>query len=961
MKNKAYAGFHFLCLLSVSISLSGPVSAAVDKATTHSILSIMYGAVDRSPDGDDDNDGLKNADEDAFGSLSFDPDSDDDGLTDLFEFTYTGPGYTFDPRHADESQDDPDSDVLTNLEEQAAGTNPLKADTDSDGLDDYQEVNTYPTSPTEADSDNDGLLDGFEVLNSNGLRTFDPLGTDESQDDEDMDGLTNAEEQMLGTNPGQVEADLDEDGIADIVDTCPGDAGNDPDGDNVCFAVDNCPLNANADQADSDGDGKGDVCDSMPQVVGVDSDADGVPDKDANGSPVDNCPYWPNADQLDSNGDHIGNACQCGDINGDGDITQGDYNLFNSYRASPTSSLDIARFMPLSALERCDVDGDGVCTESDFNLLAAYLGGNGQIETSCPTLSVVANRALTRVAYGPDKWSRQRIADWQQDTVGAANSGYSGIDGYILEQLEPGKIADPDFEKALLRYSKKGLLLLDSTDPDYPDFPTVGMWAGDMKTQYCNTSATATCVDRKDGTNRLLVNSSEIKLLRSIKSRRQLDAVLLDLWFNHFNIVADDGDTRWTLQDFEQAIHKNMYGAFSSLLTASTESPAMLEYLDNQYSSKNSNNENFARELMELHTVGLARDGFQTYEHASIVSAVRVLTGYHYITLQDSQVNRNSMTFSYDASRHDSTTDPATGAGKIITMGQAGVDQDVWHFGFDNDSDNTSCDGMVASKGYNEGKVLLCLLAKDKRTADRIGRILITRFLGDSALYDADPGLAPVPETLNGLLSQVISTWTSTEGDLSEVVKTVLLSDDFKRSLYFEDNKVKRPTVFVASLARALGPGSEGASSNATHSGGNVNNSSTFNELIWDVTRGQEEMYMHSPPDGYSESSDSWRGAANIVNHFRTVMRLLETYKSETDPNKLDLSGVLAYLDLAPGYSSNIHLINDVADALGVKVGHNTLAAVNSFVEASGTSATDQDKAERALIGVLSSPEFLSH
>jgi hypothetical protein len=171
-------------------------------------------------------------------------------------------------------------------------------DSDGDGLSDDDE-NRLGTDPNNPDTDGDGLLDGFEVRNG-----FDPLLPGEELLDSDGDGLNNLEEQAAGTNPNN--PDTDGDGLTDaeeiMIGTDP--LNSDTDGDSILDQTDNCPLTVNPSQADVvHPNGVGDACD--------DPDADGVFDQE------DNCPDTSNADQADEvhpNG--IGDKCD--DPDGDG-------------------------------------------------------------------------------------------------------------------------------------------------------------------------------------------------------------------------------------------------------------------------------------------------------------------------------------------------------------------------------------------------------------------------------------------------------------------------------------------------------------------------------------------------------------------------------------------------------------------------------------------------------------------
>src|SRR5213076_2403589 len=115
------------------------------------------------------------------------------------------------------------------------------------------------------------------------------------------------------------------------------------------------------------------------------------------------------------------------------------------------------------------------------------------------------------------------------------------------------------------------------------------------------------------------------RIIRASESDRQLDEVMVDFWINHFNVFAGKGIDRFLLTSYERdTIRPHIWGSFEDLLMATAKSPAMMFYLDNARSHRGGLNENYAREIMELHTLGV--DG--GYTQKDVTELARVLTGW---------------------------------------------------------------------------------------------------------------------------------------------------------------------------------------------------------------------------------------------------------------------------------------------------------------------------------------------
>jgi uncharacterized protein (DUF1800 family) len=256
---------------------------------------------------------------------------------------------------------------------------------------------------------------------------------------------------------------------------------------------------------------------------------------------------------------------------------------------------------------------------------------------------------------------------------------------------------------------------------------------------------------------------AEAKLYRAILSNRQLEEELVDFWYNHFNVYIDKGADRFLVPSYERdAIRPHVLGKFRDLLEATATSPAMMFYLDNwesvaeQVKRPNAKaprrglNENYAREVMELHTLGV--DGGQTQK--DITEVARCFTGW---TIRNPNQGGD---FYYNDKVHDKSE-------KIVL----GVK-------------------IAAGGGREDGEKVLDILANHPSTARFISKKLAQRFVADD----------PPPE----LIGRMAKTFTKTHGDMREVMKTMLESKEFFSAGAYRA-KVKTPLDVIASAIRATG------------------------------------------------------------------------------------------------------------------------------------------------------------
>ena len=300
------------------------------------------------------------------------------------------------------------------------------------------------------------------------------------------------------------------------------------------------------------------------------------------------------------------------------------------------------------------------------------------------------------------------------------------------------------------------------------------------------------------------------KLMRAVESRDQLQEVLVDFWFNHFNVDESKGLDRWFVPSYERdAIRPHVFGRFRDLLEAVAWHPAMLFYLDNWLSVKDGFqaprlgdkgpkglNENYGRELMELHTLGV--DG--GYTQADVREVARCFTGWSLETPQ---------------------------------RGAAPVFRPRAH----DDAPKTVLGVRIAAGGREDGERVLDLLAASPVTAKHLAFLLCRRFIADQ----------PPPEAVD----RVAQAYLRTGGDLRAVYEALFTSPAFW-SKAAAGAKVKTPFEFVVSSVRALD--------------GHLDDPLP---LARTLARMGEPLYRCQPPTGYKDTADAWVSTGALVERLR--------------------------------------------------------------------------------------------
>lgn len=342
------------------------------------------------------------------------------------------------------------------------------------------------------------------------------------------------------------------------------------------------------------------------------------------------------------------------------------------------------------------------------------------------------------------------------------------------------------------------------------------------------------------------------RILRAVYSERQLQEVMVDFWTNHFNVFMGKGADRWLLPAYDRdTIRPNAMAKFGTLLEATAKSPAMLFYLDNfQSVSPNMRqprglqaaqrprrgiNENYARELMELHTLGV--DG--GYTQKDVQEIARCFTGWTIFQPRGGGAAVNAMLG--EAGRRN--------AGTFFFNGRAHDDGEKTVLGHK----------IPEGGGIKDGLMVLDILARHPSTAKFIATKLVRHFVADNP-----------PASL---VSRVAATYTKTDGDIREMLRTIFFSNEFNSPEAYRA-KIKRSFELVISAVRTLGADTNGGP--AIHQ--------------W-MQRMGEPLYGHQTPNGYSDAADAWVNTGGLLERMNFGLALASNRIPGTRVNLNKLSG----------------------------------------------------------------------
>ena len=395
-----------------------------------------------------------------------------------------------------------------------------------------------------------------------------------------------------------------------------------------------------------------------------------------------------------------------------------------------------------------------------------------------------ALHVLNRLAFGPRPGDVARVEAM-------------GVDAYIAQQLHPDSIPLPDeLQHELASYDT---LKLSTTQLFEQYGPPERKQGQDLTPEQLK--------ELKEDSKKVVEQAMDAHLLLAVESPQQLQEVMVNFWFNHFNVFDRKGlDAIWIGAYERDAIRPHALGKFRDLLGATAVSPAMLFYLDNWLNSEPGTphaknrfegiNENYARELMELHTLGVNGG----YTQQDVTTLAHILTGWGLCPRRGKQADPGA--FCFDPDRHDT-------------------------------AEQTFLGKPVHGSDEREVEYVLDILANSPATAKHVSYQLAQYFVAD----------APPP----ALVDRMVQRWQSTSGDIAAVLDELFRSPEFW-SATNEGNKFKTPYEYVVSAVRA--------------SGAPV---SDFKPLIGTLQQQGMPLFGCLTPDGYKNTQEAWLNSDTLT------------------------------------------------------------------------------------------------
>jgi len=439
--------------------------------------------------------------------------------------------------------------------------------------------------------------------------------------------------------------------------------------------------------------------------------------------------------------------------------------------------------------------------------------------------------ALSRMAYGARPGDLEAF-----NALGSTDD--ERLLNFVSQQLNPDTIDDSEFEA---RYAAAGFETLHKTQDElYFDHIASNPYDSNDESYW-------------DWYSKPAYELVDVTFLRAVYSKKQLVEVLADFWHNHFNVYFWQDDGVPLLVSYNRdVLRAHMLGNFRQMLEAVATHPSMLYYLNQNNSSDAGPNENFARELFELHTLGaenyfgvqdpnsIAKDANGItigYVDNDVYESARALTGWRVdddIYEYEDGVEKTGR-FLYYKSWHDRFN-------KLILGKYIPADQE----------------------DMKDGRDVLDLLAYHPGTARFISRKLARRFISDNP-----------PDSVVAAAAQTFMDFRSAPDQLKRVVETILLSPEFKQTW---GAKIKRPIEAAISMMRAV----------------NTDFTKIPSGIAWMCGMMGQAMFERRPPDGYPDVKEAWANTMSLLYRWNFAVGITENWMDEEEQQRFARTEIVA-------------------------------------------------------------------
>lgn len=448
-----------------------------------------------------------------------------------------------------------------------------------------------------------------------------------------------------------------------------------------------------------------------------------------------------------------------------------------------------------------------------------------------------------------------KFGDLGKDDVGYFMSLGSNdderLENYVDEQLNPASIDDSDFDARMAPFEG----LFESLDES-------------RVTSFANRE----CDGDQNVYLRPYRDVRNMSFNRAVFSNKQLFELIVDFWHNHFNVFVRgnrDIEVGWSSWD-RDVIRANAFGNFANMLEASGKHPVMLRYLDNYVNSAGGINENYARELFELHCLGAENYG----------GVERPFTGFEllpenpYVAINNFDMGNFANPSIQIAAQYydDDVYEAAAGltGWRYEQNGNSTPGQCDTGFFFVDLGEHDETGKSILSTASNiipanteperEGELIMRVAAYHPGTATYIARKLCQRLISDNP-----------PESIVQAAAAEFFAFRESPNQIRRTLRVILLSDAFKNTW---GEKKKRPFEYVVSCMRAAG---------GNHILREEDSTDTTRRFHWEFDDTRQELFHWPTPDGYPDNREHWEGSTSLVQTWQAIDWMLDRDAGNSD------------------------------------------------------------------------------